>query len=92
MMDRTWLPIVEIKGIPQSTLRYWCEKGKVKARKRFGDVWEVYLPALAKLAARAPNEPPPDTLSEIDEVFAEAGTRPNKPLSSAIDDFGTRKK
>jgi predicted site-specific integrase-resolvase len=43
--ERKWIPIVELKGIPARTLRRWCEKGKVRARKKKGH-WQVQLAEL----------------------------------------------
>lgn len=85
---RTWLPIVEIKGIPQSTLRYWCEAKKVQARKRRG-AWEIYLPAIRKLVEEATCD---ETPSEIELEFQEASMRPARPFSSALDEDGKRKR
>jgi hypothetical protein len=47
-----WLRITLIAGVPQSTLRYWCSSGRIKARKRpiapnqNRKVWELYKPDL----------------------------------------------
>lgn len=78
-----WKPITEIPGIPQRTLRYWCESGKVTARKR-KKVWEIFLPAILDWQE--------DPISEIDEVFREAAKVPDKPLPSNVDSEGTRKR
>ena len=43
-----WKPLRSIRvGIPQRTLRRWCEAGLIRAQK-FGRLWYVHLPTLLR--------------------------------------------
>lgn len=45
---RYWTPIAKLAiGIPPGTLRDWCRKGRIQAKK-LGKNWYVHLPSLNK--------------------------------------------
>lgn len=40
-----WTPIADVPNIAPSTLRRWCAKGRIRAKK-FGKLWYIHISSL----------------------------------------------